>query len=143
MESRKSLPHDFNLIEPHLAKRMIDEYALAKVSPEMVGKYFRHLIGAGQATTFMSNGVVLAVLAWEVSDGAAHTSFAAVEEYFHPTHVRYLKRYLRAEQERLGNLPLVSNSYSTHPSTEKWFTLLGFTKILAAGVHRVFRLDPV
>lgn len=140
MEARAATRTDLAKIFRNLAVRMTAEYKKAGFSVIQAKQVFTANVTHGRAHALVEDGEVLAVIAWEVRDGAAHTSFAATEEFFQRRFMAWFGDHLRQVQFLVGGLELRSASYSDLPSVPGWFKRLGFRDPFLEGSSMVYVL---
>jgi hypothetical protein len=118
---------------------MAQNYASAG---ETEGKAKEHLLmdlKEGRAHALVERGKTMAVITWHEDDEVAYTSFAADEEFFSARTVRFCKRHIRKIQQLCGNSPIRSVSQN-RPEVERWFAILGFSKVDQNGNGATYEL---
>ena len=141
MEARTATPHDLSHVFEHLSARMSQDYATVG---ESEGKAKEHLLmdlREGRGHALVEGKETLAVITWHENDGVAYTSFAADEAFFSAKTVRFCKRHIRRIQQLCGNSPIRSVSRN-RPDIERWFSVIGFSKIEQSENSATFELPP-
>lgn len=150
MQARKATQQDLRLVFTHLAKRSVEEIALAEYTLPEAREVFRDLRKGGALWALEHAGDAIGLIGFgheELPDGepVISTYFIGREAFFEPSipSVRFGRRFMREMQADYGNRPMVSMCWSTHPQTERWYTLMGYRLAETLGVQRNFVLDPV
>ncbi|KQU97749.1 hypothetical protein ASD00_17320 [Ensifer sp. Root31] len=70
--------------------------------------------------------------------------FIGVEEFFAPQvpSTRFGRKYMSTLQSELGNLPMLSMCWGTHPEVDRWYRLMGYRLAETYGQQRNFVLEP-
>ena len=139
MEARTATPQDLSHVFEHLAARMSQDYATVG---ETEGKAKEHLLmdlKEGRGHALVEKDETLAVITWHENDDVAYTSFAADEDFFSANTVRFCKRHIRKIQQLCGNIAIRSVSRN-RPDVERWFAVIGFSKIEQSENSATFEL---
>lgn len=148
MHARPAVVKDMRNVFNSPAKRCLDEIECAGYTFAQAKEVFRarHKSGAAQALVFRDE--VLAIIAWGPGEALGRpiigTYFLAKEEFFtdEVPSVRFGRKFMRELQAHVGNLPLVSMCWGTHPEIERWYRLMGYRLAETFGRQRNFVLDP-
>ncbi|RVA76781.1 hypothetical protein EN916_12485, partial [Mesorhizobium sp. M7A.F.Ca.CA.001.11.2.1] len=73
---------------------------------------------------------------------AADTLFAAREDFFRATTVRFCKRHIRHIQALAGNLAIHSRSWLQGPDVARWFGVIGYVERGRENGATLFELPP-
>ena len=92
--------------------------------------------------TVLDDGKPVAIIAWREVGDVAQTAFAAHENFFTRSTIRFCKQHIRRIQALCGNLPIDSYSWSSRPEVAKWFRVLGFRERERGIGFTIFELDP-
>lgn len=133
MEARTATRSDLAKVFRHLADRMEAEYKNAGFNVDQAKQFLRVSVDAGRAHALVEQSKVLALITWDLRDGAAHTSFAATEEFFQGKFMKWFGDHLRQIQSLVGGVDLVSESWSTLESVPGWFKRLGYLDPIQKG----------
>ena len=124
--ARTATRSDLAKVFRNLSDRMLDEYEAAGLNQSQAKSAVRKLVDSRNAHALVHNDDVLAVIGWWADGKTAYTSFAAVERFFLPMHVKFTKRHIHSLQKELGGIALHSYSFSSDPRARKWFRVIGF-----------------
>lgn len=142
MDYRTATSPDLAAIFRDLSLRIADQYSAAGLNIEDAKDEFLMSLKEGRAHTLLEDGKPVAIIAWREVGHAAQTAFAAHDDFFTRTTVRFCKRHIRRIQALCGNLPIDSYSWSNRPEVAKWFRVLGFRERERDNGFVIFELDP-
>lgn len=142
MDYRTATSLDLAAIFGDLSLRIADQYSTAGLNIEEAKDEFLMSLKEGRAHTLLDDGRPVAIIAWREVGHAAQTAFAAHDNFFTRSTVRFCKRHIRRIQALCGNLPIDSYSWSNQPEVAKWFRVLGFRERERGNGFTVFELDP-
>ena len=140
MEARPATRADLAKVFRNLADRMSAEYKNAGFNQAQAKQLFTQSVDQGRAHALIHEDEVLAVIAWTIHEGAAHTSFAATEGFFQGRFMPWFGEHLGQIQLMAGGVDLVSTSWSELPSVPGWFKRLGFRDPFLNGKAMVYVL---
>ncbi|MCC6203589.1 MAG: hypothetical protein IT533_01255 [Hyphomicrobiales bacterium] len=141
MRARPATVGDLELVFRDLSKRMSDEYAAAGKDTQIAYDNLMMNLWEGRAHALLDDEPV-AIIAWHERDGHVDTLFAAQDEFFSASTVRFCKRHIRQIQALAGNLPIRSRSWLEDPSVARWFAVIGYAEIGREDGARLFELAP-
>lgn len=142
MDYRTATSLDLAAIFGDLSLRIADQYSTSGLNIEEAKDVFLMSLKEGRAHTLLDDGRPVAIIAWREVGHAAQTAFAAHDNFFTRSTVRFCKRHIRRIQALCGNLPIDSYSWSNQPEVAKWFRVLGFRERERGNGFTVFELDP-
>lgn len=143
MQHRLATDRDLADVFQGIDPRMTAEYAAAERNIREVRKIFRSVIEDRRGHTLLDGGQRLAIIVWQINDGALETGFAAKPLFFDRRYVLPCRQHIRTIQALSGNLPVRSISYAIHPHLARWFAALGFTKGQTIGAATIYELAPL
>ncbi len=143
MRARTATVGDLETVFHDLAKRMANEYVAAGKDTKAAYDNLMMNLREGRAHALLDGDDVVAVIAWNEDQGAANTLFAAREDFFSASSVRFCKRHIRHIQALTGNLPIHSRSWLDRPEIVRWFELIGYREQGSENGARLFELPPV
>lgn len=142
MRARTATVGDLEAVFHDLAKRMADEYVAAGRDSKAAYDNLMMNLKEGRAHALLDGDNVVAVIAWHEDQEGARTLFAARDEFFTASSVRFCKRHIRQIQSLTGNLPIHSRSWIDRPEIVRWFKLLGYREQGSENSARLFELPP-
>jgi len=142
MYARLAKLHEVHLVFSNLSESFRSELAEASISIEEAQRKLEDCVKSGMALSLLRGDELLALLGYEIDDGIAYTSMPSTPAFFRPDTVRFGKRIMAELQTRLGNIPVMSCSYSFDGKVRRWFELMGFQLIPEEGLPRMFLLSP-
>ena len=86
--------------------------------------------------------LAVAIIAWHENGDAADTLFAAQEDFFRASTVRFCKQHIRHIQALAGNLPIHSRSWLPGPDVARWFNIIGYVERGQDGWRGYFEWVP-
>ena len=142
MDYRTATALDLTTIFKELSLRIADQYSAAGLNIEDAKDEFLMSLKEGRAHSLLQDGKPVAIIAWREVGHAAQTAFAAHDDFFSRSTVRFCKQHIRRIQALCGNLPVDSYSWSSRPEVAKWFRILGFRERERGNGYTIFELDP-
>lgn len=142
MEYRTATSADLAAIFRDLSVRIADQYSAAGLNIEEAKDEFLMSLKEGRAHTLVEDGKPSAIIAWREVGHAAQTAFAAHDNFFSRSSVRFCKKHIRRIQALCGNLPIDTYSWSSRNEVAKWFRVLGFREKEKENGFIVYELDP-
>ncbi|TJX38241.1 MAG: hypothetical protein E5W21_27570, partial [Mesorhizobium sp.] len=106
MRARAATLGDLEDVFHGLSKRMSDEYAAAGKDSKIAYDNLMMNLKEGRAHALVEGEKAVAIIAWHENSDAADTLFAAQEDFFRASTVRFCKRHIRHIQALAGNLPI-------------------------------------
>ncbi|MBZ5761577.1 hypothetical protein LAV84_18315 [Rhizobium sp. VS19-DR104.2] len=149
MRARLAIPQDLRFVFANPAERCVNEIEMADYTFEQAKDVFRKLRKSSSVMAVLEMDTPIGLIAWEHSKAVETpiigTYFLGTERFFQPTilSARFGKKFMRGLQSELGNLPMVSMCWSTHPQTERWYEIMGYRLAETFGKQRNFVLDPM
>ena len=111
MRARTATVGDLEAVFQELSKRMSDEYVAAGKDSKVAYDNLMMNLKEGRAHALVEKDAPLAIVAWHEQQDVANTLFAAREDFFTASSVRFCKRHIRRIQALTGNLPVRSRSW--------------------------------
>lgn len=142
MRARTATVGDLETVFVNLAARMSDEYVAAGKDSKAAFDNLMMNLKEGRAHALFDGDDVVAIIAWNEEQDAAHTLFAAREDFFSAGSVRFCKRHIRQIQALAGNLPIHSRAWSERAEIVRWFKLLGYEERGTENGAKLFVLPP-
>ncbi|WP_315924016.1 hypothetical protein [Mesorhizobium sp. SP-1A] len=143
MRARQATVGDLETVFHDLSKRMSDEYAAAGKDSKFAYDNLMMNLGEGRAHVLLQDDRPVAIIAWHEEDDAADTLFAAQDDFFSASTVRFCKGHIRRIQALTGNLPIRSRSWIDHPDVGRWFQIIGYVEQERQNGARLFVLPPL
>lgn len=142
MRARTATVGDLEAVFQELSKRMSDEYVAAGKDSKAAYDNLMMNLKEGRAHALVEDEEPLAIIAWHEQQDVAKTLFAAREDFFNASSVRFCKRHIRRIQALTGNLPVRSRSWVDRDEIARWFRLLGYKDLGREDGARLFELPP-
>lgn len=142
MQARPATVGDLEFVFRDLSKRIAEEYAAAGKDRKAAHDSLMMNMREGRAYALVQNDHTVAIIAWHEDDGSVDTLFAAKDEFFSASTVRFCKRHIRRVQAVAGNLPIRSRIWFDRPEIRRWFRILGFVETGRENAAWVFELAP-
>lgn len=142
MRARTADIGDLEVVFSDLAKRMSNEYVAAGKDTKAAYDNLMMNLREGRAHALLDGDDVVAVFAWNEDRYIANSLFAAREDFFTASSVRFCKRHIRQIQALTGNLPIHSRSWLDRAEVVRWFKLIGYQERGTKNGARLFVLPP-
>ncbi|MFB9978739.1 hypothetical protein ACFSQQ_37235 [Mesorhizobium kowhaii] len=142
MRARAATLGDLEDVFRGLSKRMSDEYVAAGKDSKSAYDNLMMNLKEGRAHALVEGDKTVAIIAWHENSDAADTLFAAQEDFFRATTVRFCKRHIRHIQALAGNLPIHSRSWLQGPDVARWFGVIGYVQRGQENGATLFELPP-
>jgi len=142
MRARAATLGDLEDVFHGLSKRMSDEYAAAGKDSKIAYDNLMMNLKEGRAHALVEGEKAVAIIAWHENSDAADTLFAAQEDFFRASTVRFCKRHIRHIQALAGNLPIHSRSWLQGPDVARWFGIIGYVERGQENGANLFELPP-
>ena len=142
MRARAATIGDLEGVFRDLSTRMSDEYAAAGKDSKAAYDNLMMNLKEGRAHALVEGEKAVAIIAWHENSDAADTLFAAQEDFFRASTVRFCKRHIRHIQALAGNLPIHSRSWLQRADVAKWFRVIGYVESGQENGATVFELPP-
>ncbi|HEY6633648.1 MAG TPA: hypothetical protein VIZ90_19510 [Rhizobiaceae bacterium] len=142
MKARTATVGDLEAVFRSLSNRLSEEYGMAGLGAQAVQDSLTMDLKEGRAHSLVEGDEAVAIIAWHESDNVAHTVFAASEDFFSASTVRFCKRHIRRIQALTGNLPFQHESWLSRPDAAKWFRVIGFVEKDRQPGHTLYELPP-
>lgn len=142
MRARAATLGDLEDVFRDLSKRMSDEYAAAGKDSKIAYDNLMMNLKEGRAHALVEGEKAVAIIAWHENGAAADTLFAAQEDFFRASTVRFCKRHIRHIQALAGNLPIHSRSWLQGPDVARWFRVIGYIEQGRENGATLFELPP-
>ncbi|OYR19336.1 hypothetical protein [Brucella thiophenivorans] len=126
MKARTATVGDLESVFHDLSPRITTEYIAAGKNTKAAYDNLMMNLREGRAHALVQDDKVVAIIAWQESNDAADTLFAAKEEFFNAKTVRFCKKHIRHIQALSGDLPVHSRSWLDRPDAIKWFKVIGY-----------------
>ncbi len=143
-----SIP-DLDKIFAAPAQRCIDDLECAGWSLGEAEKNFRTRQEVGDIRALVVKGEeVTGLISWQrrevLGSLRVRVYFIGAEDFFTPQvpSTRFGRKYMRTLQSELGNLPMLSMCWLTHPKVDRWYRLMGYRLAETYGRQRNFVLEP-
>ncbi|MNE11681.1 hypothetical protein D3C80_1044490 [compost metagenome] len=142
MHTTKSTLADMRYVLSNLSDEFVDELDRGKFSREDVRRTMKSFIADSHSLTLWNDDGIIGMLGYQVVDGVISTAFPSTPAFFAQDTARFGRKLMRGIQSELGNLPIVSHSYSNNTRVEKWYRIIGYELQGVIGNRKVFRLFP-
>ena len=142
MRARAATLGDLEDVFHGLSKRMSEEYAAAGKDSKIAYDNLMMNLKEGRAHALVEGEKAVAIIAWHENSDAADTLFAAQEDFFRASTVRFCKRHIRHIQALAGNLPIHSRSWLQGPDVARWFGIIGYVERGQENGAKLFELPP-
>lgn len=142
MRARAATVGDLEAVFSDLSQRLVDDYASAGTGTQATKDALVMSLKEGRAYALLETDKPLAIIAWHEDDRVVHVLFAAQEEFFTASTVRFCKRHIRRIQELEGNLPIQHRSWLDRADVAKWFRIIGFVEKEKQTGWTLFELPP-
>ncbi|WP_408914065.1 hypothetical protein [Brucella pseudogrignonensis] len=142
MHITKSTLADMRYVLANLSKEFRRELELGGFSLDQLRISMKAFIKAEECLTLWANENIIGMLGFQVQHSAVVTAFPSTPDFFKQDTARFGRRLMRKIQADMGNLPVVSESYSENERVERWYRAMGYRLDGSEGNKKVFRLDP-
>jgi|GEM_PF-455042 len=142
MRARTATVGDLEWIFSDISSRLSQEYAESGRQIQAVQDSLMMDLKEGRAHALLDEDDVQAVITWHEVDSSTHTLFAARDEFFRASTVRFSYGHIRHVQRLTGNLPIRHRSWLDRSEVAKWFKILGFRVRSQNKNSTVFELAP-
>jgi hypothetical protein len=142
MKARTATVGDLETVFHSLSNRLSEEYLAAGLGAQAVQDSLTMDLKEGRAHSLIEGDETVAIIAWHESDDVVHTVFAAKEDFFSASTVRFCKQHIRRIQALTGNLPFQHESWLARPDAAKWFRIIGFVEKDRRPGYALFELPP-
>ncbi|OOG74695.1 hypothetical protein B0E45_04640 [Sinorhizobium sp. A49] len=149
MYARVATISDLDKIFAAPAQRCIEDLEGAGSSLGDAEKNFRTRQKIGDIRAlFVKDDEVTGLISWQrrevLGSLRIRVYFIGAEDFFAPEvpSTRFGRKYMRTLQCELGNLPMLSMCWITHPKVDRWYRLMGYRLAETYGRQRNFVLEP-
>ena len=142
MRARTANVGDLEAVFHDLSRRMSDEYVAAGKDSKAAYDNLMMNLREGRAHALVEDDETVAIIAWHEHGDAADTLFAARDDFFRASTVRFCRRHIRQIQALAGNLPSHSRSWLDRPDVVRWFRIIGYTERGTENGAKLFELLP-
>lgn len=126
MRARNATLGDLEVVFHELSTRMSAEYAAADKDAKIAYDNMMMNLKEGRAHALIDGDRPVAIIAWHEHAEVAETMFAAQEQFFTASTVRFCKRHIRQIQQLAGNIPIHSRGWLDRPEVARWFRIIGY-----------------
>jgi hypothetical protein len=142
MKARTATVGDLETVFRSLSDRISAEYVAAGLGTQAVQDSLTMDLKEGRAHALVEGDDAVAIIAWHEGDHVVDTVFAAREDFFSASTVRFCKQHVRRIQALTGNLPVQHKSWLAGPDVARWFRIIGFVEKERQPDHTLFELPP-
>lgn len=125
-----------------LSNKLSEEYLAAGLGDQAVQDGLTMDLKEGRAHSLVAGDDAVAIIAWHENDNVANTVFAAKDDFFSASTVRFCKQHIRRIQALTGNLPFQHEIWLARSDATRWFRIIGFVEKDRQPGHTLFELPP-